>query len=133
MQRRVMLGTYALSEGYYDAYYLKALKVRRLIRADYDSAFDQVDCILGPVTASPAFRRGEKTNDPLAMYLEDLYTVNANLAGVAGISLPCGLTSESLPIGLHLQAAPFQEEKLLKVANMYQSATDWHTRRPEIQ
>ena len=133
VQRRVMLGTYALSEGYYDAYYLKALKVRRLIRADYDAAFDQVDCILGPVTASPAFRRGEKTNDPLAMYLEDLYTVNANLAGVAGISLPCGLTSENLPIGLHLQAAPFQEEKLLQVANMYQSATDWHTRRPEIQ
>ena len=133
VKRRIMLGTYALSEGYYDAYYLKALKVRRLIRADYDAAFEQVDCILGPVTASPAFKRGEKTNDPLAMYLEDLYTVTANLAGVAGVSLPCGFTSEDLPIGLHLQAAPFQEEKLLRIANMFQSATDWHARRPAIQ
>lgn len=133
VKRRIMLGTYALSEGYYDAYYLKALKVRRLIRSDYDAAFEQVDCILGPVTASPAFKRGEKTDDPLAMYLEDLYTVTANLAGVAGISIPCGFTSQDLPIGLHLQAAPFQEEKLLRIANMFQSATDWHARRPANQ
>jgi len=132
VQRRIMLGTYALSEGYYDAFYLKALKVRRLIRQDYDAAFEEVDMIIGPVTANPAFAKGEKTSDPMAMYLEDLYTVTANLAGVAGISLPCGFTSSGLPIGLQLQAAPFQEEKLLRAAQMYQAATDFHTRRPEL-
>jgi len=132
VKRRIMLGTYALSEGYYDAYYLKALKVRRLIRGDYDAAFGQVDVIAGPVTSSPAFRCGEKTDDPLSMYLEDLYTVTANLAGVAGISLPCGFTQHGLPIGLQLQAAPFQEERLLRAAAMYQAETDWHTRRPPL-
>jgi len=132
VKRRIMLGTYALSEGYYDAYYLKALKVRRLIRGDYDAAFGQVDVIAGPVTSSPAFRCGEKTDDPLSMYLEDLYTVTANLAGVAGISLPCGFTQHGLPIGLQLQAAPFQEERLLRAAAMYQAETDWHTRRPAL-
>jgi len=132
VKRRIMLGTYALSKGYYDAYYLKAQKVRRLIRDDYDQAFQKVDILLGPVTASPAFRIGEKTDDPLAMYLEDLYTVTANLAGIAGISIPCGFTSESLPIGLQLQASPFQEEKLLRASYMYQAATDWHSRRPEL-
>ncbi len=132
VQRRIMLGTYALSEGYYDAFYLKALKVRRLIRQDYDAAFEQVDMIIGPVTANPAFAQGEKTSDPMAMYLEDLYTVTANLAGIAGISLPCGFTSGGLPVGLQLQAAPFQEEKLLRAAQMYQAATDFHTRRPEL-
>ncbi|MDE0735240.1 MAG: Asp-tRNA(Asn)/Glu-tRNA(Gln) amidotransferase subunit GatA [Pirellulaceae bacterium] len=132
VKRRIMLGTYALSKGYYDAYYLKAQKVRRLIRDDYDQAFQKVDVLLGPVTASPAFRIGEKTDDPLAMYLEDLYTVTANLAGIAGISIPCGFTSESLPIGLQLQAPPFQEEKLLRASYMYQAATDWHARRPDL-
>lgn len=132
VQRRIMLGTYALSEGYYDAFYLKALKVRRLIRQDYDNAFGEVDLIIGPVTANPAFAKGEKTSDPMAMYLEDLYTVTANLAGVAGISLPCGFTESGLPIGLQLQAAPFQEEKLLRAAQMFQNATDFHTRRPEL-
>jgi aspartyl-tRNA(Asn)/glutamyl-tRNA(Gln) amidotransferase subunit A len=132
VKRRIMLGTYALSKGYYDAYYLKAQKVRRLIRDDYDQAFQKVDILLGPVTASPAFRIAEKTDDPLAMYLEDLYTVTANLAGIAGISIPCGFTSESLPIGLQLQASPFQEEKLLRASYMYQAATDWHSRRPEL-
>ncbi|MEC9095178.1 MAG: Asp-tRNA(Asn)/Glu-tRNA(Gln) amidotransferase subunit GatA [Planctomycetota bacterium] len=132
VQRRIMLGTYALSEGYYDAFYLKALKVRRLIRQDYDNAFSEVDMIIGPVTANPAFAKGEKTSDPMAMYLEDLYTVTANLAGVAGISLPCGFTENGLPIGLQLQAAPFQEEKLLRAAQMFQSATDFHTRRPVL-
>ena len=129
---RIMLGTYALSEGYYDAYYLKALKVRRLIRGDYDAAFEKVDVLAGPVTSSPAFRCGEKTDDPLSMYLEDLYTVTANLAGVAGISLPCGFTSSGLPIGLQLQAAPFQEELLLRAAAMFQAETDWHCRRPSL-
>ena len=132
VKRRIMLGTYALSKGFYDAYYLKALKVRRLIRDDYNQAFQKVDVLLGPVTASPAFRFGDKTNDPLAMYLEDLYTVTANLAGIAGISIPCGFTGNTLPIGMQLHAPAFQEETLLRASYMYQSATDWHTRRPEL-
>lgn len=132
VKRRIMLGTYALSAGYYDAYYLKALKVRRLIRSDYDAAFDKVDFIVGPTTPSPAFKLGEKTGDPLSMYLEDLYTVTANLAGVGGMSVPCGLTSDGLPIGLQLQCRPFDEERLLRAAAMFQRATDWHTRRPSL-
>ena len=128
VKRRIMLGTYALSAGYYDAYYLKALKVRRLIRQDYDAAFEQVDVIAGPVTATTAFPIGEKADDPLAMYLVDLYTVSANLAGIAGISLPCGFGSDGLPIGLQLQAPPFEEERLLRAAHMFQTATDWHKR-----
>jgi aspartyl-tRNA(Asn)/glutamyl-tRNA(Gln) amidotransferase subunit A len=130
VKRRIMLGTYALSAGYYDAYYLKASKVRRLIRQDYEAAFTQVDLVAGPVMPTAAFRIGERTGDPLAMYLGDLYTVTTNLAGVAGLSLPCGLTAEGLPIGLHLQARPFDEERLLRAAYMYQQATDWHTRSP---
>ena len=132
VKRRIMLGTYALSEGYYDAFYLKALKVRRLIRQDYDNAFKDVDLLIGPVTACSAFKQGEKTADPMAMYMEDLYTVTANLAGVAGISIPCGLTDAGLPIGVQLQSAPFQEDKLLRAAYMFQHATDWHQRRPEF-
>ncbi|MEX2173542.1 MAG: Asp-tRNA(Asn)/Glu-tRNA(Gln) amidotransferase subunit GatA [Pirellulaceae bacterium] len=130
VKRRIMLGTYTLSAGYYDAYYLKALKVRRLIRGDYDQAFAEVDFVIGPTTPSPAFKLGEKTDDPLSMYLEDLYTVPANLAGIGGISLPCGLTKANLPIGLQIQCRPFDEERLLRTAAMYQRATDWHTRRP---
>jgi aspartyl-tRNA(Asn)/glutamyl-tRNA(Gln) amidotransferase subunit A len=130
VKRRVMLGTYALSAGYYDAYYLKALKVRRLIRRDYDEAFAGVDLIVGPCTPTAAFPLGEKINDPLAMYLGDLYTVGTNLAGLAGISVPCGLTRQGLPIGLHLQAPAFQEDRLLRAAHMFQQVTDWHTRRP---
>ncbi len=132
VKRRIMLGSYALSAGYYDAYYLKALKVRRLIRDDFEQAFKQVDFIIGPVTTSPAFKIGEKANDPLAMYIEDLYTVSANLAGIAGISIPCGLSTAGLPIGVQLQAAPFDEERLLRAAHMYQQATDWHSRRPTL-
>lgn len=132
VKRRVMLGTYALSSGYYDAYYLKALKVRRLIRQDYDQAFEQVDLIAGPCTTSPAFKIGEKVDDPLAMYLVDLYTVSANLAGVGGISIPCGFSKQGLPIGLQLQGPPLAEDKLLRAAHMYQTATDWHTRRPTL-
>ena len=131
VKRRVMLGTYALSAGYYDAYYLKALKVRRLIRDDFSKAFEEVDFVIGPVTTSPAFRLGEKVDDPLAMYLVDLYTVSANLAGIAGISIPCG-ESGGLPIGLQLQGRPFDEERLLRVAHMFQQATTWHTRRPQL-
>ena len=132
VKRRIMLGTYTLSAGYYDAYYLKALKVRRLIRGDYDKAFEQVDFLLGPTTPSPAFKIGEKTDDPLSMYLEDLYTVPTNLAGLAGISLPCGFTKSGLPIGLQMQCRPFDEERLLQAAAMYQKATDWHTKRPAL-
>jgi len=130
VKRRIMLGTYALSAGYYDAYYLKALKVRRLIRQDYDRAFEDVDLIVGPVAPAPAFKIGDKIDDPLAMYLFDLYTVSANLAGIGGISIPCGFSSAGLPIGLQLQAPPFEEERLLRAAHMFQQATDWHTRKP---
>jgi aspartyl-tRNA(Asn)/glutamyl-tRNA(Gln) amidotransferase subunit A len=132
VKRRIMLGTYALSAGYYDAYYLKALKVRSLIRQDYDDAFQQVDFLVGPVTPTPAFELGKLVDDPLAMYLGDLYTVTTNLAGVAGISLPCGFTNSGLPIGLQLQSKPFDEERLLRAAHMFQSATDWHQRSPEL-
>jgi aspartyl-tRNA(Asn)/glutamyl-tRNA(Gln) amidotransferase subunit A len=132
VKRRIMLGTYALSAGYYDAYYLKALKVRRLIRQDYDNAFKEVDVLLGPCTPTPAFKIGEKSNDPLAMYLEDLYTVTANLAGVGGISIPCGFTKTNLPIGLQIQAPPFEEERCLRAAHLFQHATDWHNRRATL-
>jgi aspartyl-tRNA(Asn)/glutamyl-tRNA(Gln) amidotransferase subunit A len=132
VKRRIMLGTYALSAGYYDAYYLKALKVRRLIRNDFDDAFKQVDMIAGPVAPTPAYGIGEKTDDPLAMYLGDLYTVSANLAGICGISIPCGFTSAGMPIGLQLQGPALEEERLLRAAHMFQQATDWHTRRPRI-
>ena len=113
VKRRIMLGTYALSAGYHDAYYKKALKVRRLLRQDFDRAFEQVDLIVGPVTPTPAFKLGERIDDPLAMYLFDLYTVSTNLAGIAAMSIPCGLSSAGLPIGLHLQSPPFAEERLL--------------------
>ena len=130
VQRRIMLGTYALSAGYYDAYYRKALQVRRLIRQDYDAAFQQVDLLAGPVTATTAFKIGEKCEDPLAMYLVDLFTVGANLAGIPAMSVPCGFSTAGLPIGLHLQGPAFAEARLLQVGHQYQQATDWHTRRP---
>jgi aspartyl-tRNA(Asn)/glutamyl-tRNA(Gln) amidotransferase subunit A len=132
VKRRIMVGTYALSAGYYDAYYLKALKVRRLIRQDYDRAFEEVDLIAGPITPAPAFKIGEKVDDPLAMYLFDLYTVGTNLAGIAGISIPCGFSSQGLPIGLQLQSPPFEEERLLRGAQMFQQATDWHAKKPRL-
>jgi len=130
VKRRIMLGTYALSAGYYDAYYAKALRVRRLIRQDYLDAFRTVDLIGGPVSATPAFRLGEKKDDPLAMYLVDLYTVGTNLAGVGGISFPCGFTRSGLPIGFQLQAPPLAEPLLLRAADRFQQLTDWHRRRP---
>ncbi len=133
VKRRIMLGTYALSAGYYEAYYQKALKVRRLIRQDFDRAFEEVDLIVGPVTPTPAFKLGERIDDPLAMYLFDLYTVGANLTGIPGMSIPCGFSAAGLPIGLHLQAPPFEEERLLRGAYMFQQATDWHTKKPELE
>jgi aspartyl-tRNA(Asn)/glutamyl-tRNA(Gln) amidotransferase subunit A len=132
VKRRIMLGTYALSAGYYDAYYLKALKVRRLIRQDYDEAFREVDVIAGPTTPRSALRLGELADDPLKMYLEDLFTVSANLAGLPAISIPCGITSAGLPIGLQLHASPFAEERLLQGAAQFQALTDWHRRTPGV-
>ncbi|MFM7520429.1 MAG: Asp-tRNA(Asn)/Glu-tRNA(Gln) amidotransferase subunit GatA [Planctomycetota bacterium] len=129
VKRRIMLGTYALSAGYYDAYYARALRVRRLIRQDYLDAFEKVDVIGGPVSATAAFRLGEKTGDPLAMYLVDLYTVATNLAGMAGISFPCGFTRGGLPIGFQLQGPALSEALLLRVADRFQHLTDWHQRR----
>ena len=132
VKRRIMLGTYALSAGYYDAYYLKALKVRRLIRQDFDRAFEKVDLIAGPITPEPAFKIGQMSGDPLAMYLVDIYTVSANLAGLPGLCLPCGQSKTGLPIGLQLQAPALEEERLLRGARMYEQATDWHKLRAPL-
>ncbi len=132
VKRRIMIGTYALSAGYYDAYYLQALKVRRLIRQDFDRAFEQVDVIASPVSPTPAFRLGAMADDPLAMYLSDLFTLTANLAGLPGISVPAGISRTGLPIGLQLLAAPLQEEPLLRAARMFEKATEWHTKRPPL-
>ena len=132
VKRRIMLGTYALSSGYYDAYYAKALRVRRLIRQDYIDAFQSVDLIGGPVSPTPAFPLGEKTNDPLAMYLVDMYTVGTNLAGIGGISFPCGFTRGGLPIGFQLQGPALSEPLLLRAVDRYQQLTDWHLRRPKL-
>lgn len=130
VKRRIMLGTYTLSEGYFDAYYLKALKVRRLIRQDYDRAFESVDVVLGPTTPAPAFRLGEKINDPITMYLEDLFTVGANLAGIPALSMPVGKTTSGLPIGAQLQAPPLSESKLLQIAHAYQMAIGYTPELP---
>jgi len=130
VKKRIMLGTYTLSSGYYDAYYLKASKVRRMIKHDYDAAFENVDLILGPTTPTTAFKIGEHAQNALAMYLADIYTVSANLAGVPAISIPCGLTSAGMPVGLQLQARSFDEATLLGAAHQFQQQTDWHTRRP---
>lgn len=130
VKRRIMIGTYALSTGYYDAYYSKALKVRRLIRADYDQAFSQVDLLLGPVTPTSAFDLGTKLDDPIQMYLCDLFTVGANLAGLPAISLPGGLDAAGLPIGIQLQAPAMEEPRLLLAAAAFQQATTHHTVRP---
>ncbi|MFP4615314.1 MAG: Asp-tRNA(Asn)/Glu-tRNA(Gln) amidotransferase subunit GatA [Thiohalorhabdus sp.] len=131
VQRRIMVGTFVLSAGYYDAYYLKAQKVRTRIRDDFAKAFEEVDLIAGPTSPTAAFGIGEKATDPIAMYLSDLYTTAANLAGVPGISFPCGFSEDGLPVGMHLMANFFREDLLLNAAHQYQQATDWHTRIPE--
>ncbi len=132
VQRRIMIGTYALSSGYYDAYYNRALQIRTLIRRDFDEAFRQCDVILSPTSPTPAFKAGEKTADPLQMYLVDVFTVTCNIAGIPGISVPCGFTSGAnpLPIGMQLLGPVFSEEKLLRVARMFEATTDFHKRRP---
>ncbi len=132
VKRRIMLGTYALSAGYYDAYYLKALKVRRLIRQDYDKAFEQIDVLASPASPNPPSKVGEYSANPLAMYLEDIYTIGANLAGLPGISVPAGFTEAGLPVGIQLLAAPFEEEKLLRAARMYELATKWQGQRATL-
>jgi aspartyl-tRNA(Asn)/glutamyl-tRNA(Gln) amidotransferase subunit A len=132
VQRRIMLGTYALSSGYRNKYYVQALKVRRLIKDDFDAAFKDCDVVMGPTSPTAAFKIGEKSDDPLAMYLSDIYTISANLAGIPGISIPCGFTQAGLPIGLQIMGAAFAEEKLLRVARMYEQATAWHERWPSM-
>ncbi|MFW5452366.1 Asp-tRNA(Asn)/Glu-tRNA(Gln) amidotransferase subunit GatA [Thioalkalivibrio sulfidiphilus] len=130
VKRRIMVGTYALSAGYFDAYYLKAQKIRRLIADDFARAFEEVDVILGPTSPSTAFKLGEKTDDPVSMYLSDIYTIAVNLAGLPGMSIPAGF-SDGLPVGLQLIGNYFDEARLLGVAHQYQSVTDWHRRIPK--
>ena len=131
--RRIILGTYVLSSGYYDAYYLRAQKVRTLIRRDFMEAFQKCDAILTPTTPSAAFKIGEKAEDPLTMYLSDIFTVNVNLAGICGVSVPCGFTTQpKLPIGLQVLGKPFGEETILRVAHAYEQATRWHQEKPEM-
>ena len=130
VKRRIMLGTYALSAGYYDAYYLKALKVRTLIRREFEAAFERFDALVTPTSPTVAFRIGEKTDDPVAMYKSDVLTIPVNIAGIPCISIPCGF-SEGLPIGMQVMGPALGEETVLRIAHAYQQATDWHTRRPE--
>ena len=132
VKRRIMLGTYALSAGYYDAYYLKAQQVRTLIRQDFDRAFAEVDVILSPTSPTTAFRIGEKVDDPLAMILTDIFTTSANLAGLCGISVPCGFDAGGLPIGLQLLGPSLGEDKILRAAYAYEQSTEWRLRRPEL-
>jgi len=136
VKRRIMLGTYALSAGYYDAYYLKALKVRTLIKRDFERAFEKCDAILTPTSPTPPFKKGEKTDDPLRMYLSDIFTISVNLAGIPAISIPCGFcdaTGRPLPIGLQLIAPVFGEKVLFRVAHVYEQTTDSHKRRPALE
>ena len=134
VKRRIMIGTYALSSGYYDAYYNTALKIRTLIARDFDEAFKTCDVIASPTSPFPAFPIGDKSADPLSMYLCDVFTVTSNIAGNCSISVPCGFTSGAtpLPLGLHLIGPSFGEEKLLQVARLFEHATDFHTRRPTL-
>ena len=131
VKRRIILGTYVLSSGYYDAFYLRAQKVRTLIRQDFLNAYQEVDALLTPTSPIPAFKLGEKS-DPLAMYLCDIYTIGVNLAGLPAISVPCGFTRGNLPIGLQLIGQPFQEANLLALAHIYDRAHDWSSRHPKL-
>ncbi len=133
VKRRIMLGTYALSAGYYDAYYGQAQKVRTLIRRDFEHAFEEVDVVAAPVAPTTAFKIGEHADDPLAMYLEDIFTLPANLAGLPGLAFPVGFDSQGLPVGMQLMGAHFQEELLFHIAQAYQQVTGWHTRKPELE
>ena len=132
VKRRILIGTYVLSHGYYDAYYLQAQKIRRLIAADFKAAFEQCDVIMGPTSPSVAFAFGAKSADPVQMYLSDIYTISTNLAGLPGMSLPCGFGRNNMPVGLQIIGNLFDEAKMLNVAHKYQQVTDWHTRMPEL-
>jgi len=130
VKRRILIGTYVLSHGYYDAYYIRAQKLRRLIAQDFRDAFEKCDVIMGPTTPTTAFKLGEKSADPVQMYLSDIYTIAVNLAGLPGMSMPCGFDSGGLPVGLQIIGNYFDEARMLNVAHQYQLATDWHQRRP---
>jgi aspartyl-tRNA(Asn)/glutamyl-tRNA(Gln) amidotransferase subunit A len=132
VKRRIMLGTYALSSGYYEAYYRKAQQVRTLIRKDFEDAFREVDVMVTPTSPTAAFRIGEKASDPLQMYLSDIFTISVNLAGVPAMAVPCGFTSDNLPVGLQFIGNHFDEESILKVAYAYEQATEWHRRKPDL-
>jgi len=132
VKRRIMLGTYALSSGYYDAFYLKAQRVRTLIKKDFEDAFEKVDVIMTPTSPEPAFKIGEKSDDPLKMYLSDIFTIPCNLGGLPGISIPCGFSSSGLPIGVQFIGKPFDEESILRVAHAYEQRTNWREKRPPI-
>ncbi len=132
VKRRILVGTYVLSHGYYDAYYLQAQRLRRMIAQDYQNALAQCDVIMGPVAPTPAWRLGEKSDDPVQMYLADIYTLSLNLAGLPGMSVPCGFSSDERPIGLQIIGNYFDEARLLQVAHAFQSVTDWHQRKPEV-
>ncbi|HUU43424.1 MAG TPA: amidase family protein, partial [Planctomycetota bacterium] len=132
VKRRVMLGTYALSSGYYDAYYLKALKVRRLMKEDFDRAWEQVDAVVCPTSPTTAFRLGERVDDPLSMYLADVFTISANMAGIPGISLPCGFDRNGLPVGLQVLGPNLAESRLLRIAHAFGRETDFHLSRPTL-
>lgn len=132
VKRRILLGNYVLSSGFYEDYYLKASKVRNLIRNDFEDAFKKVDCIISPTCPTPAFRIGEKITDPLQMYLSDIYTIPANLVGIPGISVPCGFTNTGLPIGMQILGKHFDERKILKVAKLFENGTDFHLKKPEL-
>ncbi len=135
VKRRIILGTYVLSSGYYDAYYVRAQKVRELIRQDFVKAFEKVDAIVSPTSPVPAFKLGERTADPLAMYLADIFTNTGNLAGICGISVPCGLAKvngSQLPIGLQILGKALDEARIFQIAHAYEQSTDWHKARPKI-
>jgi aspartyl-tRNA(Asn)/glutamyl-tRNA(Gln) amidotransferase subunit A len=132
VKRRIMIGTYALSSGYYDAYYRKASQVRALIKRDFEQAFANCDCILTPTSPTPAFKIGEKTDDPMQMYLSDIFTISANLAGIPGMSVPCGYTKSGLPIGVQFLAGHFQEGRLIQIASAYETQAKIEKRRPAL-
>jgi aspartyl-tRNA(Asn)/glutamyl-tRNA(Gln) amidotransferase subunit A len=132
VKRRIMLGTYALSAGYYDAYYLKAQRVRTLIKRDFDEAFKCCDVIITPTTPTTAFKLGAKTQDPLQMYLSDIYTISINLAGLPALSLPCGFDQDGMPIGMQVIGRHFDEAMILRVGHVYEQSTEWHKKRPRI-
>ena len=132
VKRRILVGTYVLSHGYYDAYYLKAQQVRRLIAEDFRRAYEQCDVIIGPTSPTTAFKLGSKVDDPVKMYLNDIFTVAGNLTGTPGISIPCGFDQRGLPVGMLIQGRHFGEARILNVAHQYQLVTDWHRRTPPL-